>query len=192
MEQTPQMNDGSNAPLARNAEPHLVLVGPMGAGKSTAGRALAAALDRPFSDSDEEISRLLGCSGASYAAHDGVKALHRLEASLVVGALARPEPHVIAAAASVVESALVQRLLAVHAFVVRLTAPPDLLVERAGQGAHRRQMAPEEVAELMTRREWQFDKARDVEVDAQRAVDDVVAEVIRLLPIGDQAGARPR
>ena len=36
---------------------HVVLVGLMGSGKTTAGRALAKALELPFSDSDALIER---------------------------------------------------------------------------------------------------------------------------------------
>lgn len=39
---------------------NLILIGPMGAGKSTVGRRLAAALDRRFVDSDCEIERRCG------------------------------------------------------------------------------------------------------------------------------------
>ena len=41
--------------IARLAGRPLVLVGMMGAGKTTVGRRLAARLDRHFVDSDEEI-----------------------------------------------------------------------------------------------------------------------------------------
>ena len=42
------------------ARGNLFLVGPMGAGKSTIGRRLAAALGREFYDSDREIERRFG------------------------------------------------------------------------------------------------------------------------------------
>ena len=42
---------------AANDAPHLILVGISGAGKSTAGRAAAALLGRPFLDLDSEIER---------------------------------------------------------------------------------------------------------------------------------------
>lgn len=42
------------------ALPNLILVGPMGAGKSTIGRLLAAELSRPFYDSDHEIQARCG------------------------------------------------------------------------------------------------------------------------------------
>ncbi|MEE3214397.1 MAG: shikimate kinase, partial [Pseudomonadota bacterium] len=40
--------------------PNLILIGPMGAGKSTIGRLLAAELSRPFYDSDHEIQARCG------------------------------------------------------------------------------------------------------------------------------------
>ena len=40
----------------------IVLVGLMGAGKSSVGRILAAKLDLPFIDSDDEVETAAGCS----------------------------------------------------------------------------------------------------------------------------------
>ena len=41
---------------------HLSLIGFMGSGKSTLGRALADRLGRPFVDTDAEVERTLGLS----------------------------------------------------------------------------------------------------------------------------------
>ena len=40
----------------------IVLVGLMGAGKTTIGRRLAARLEVPFVDADDEVERAAGCS----------------------------------------------------------------------------------------------------------------------------------
>lgn len=45
------------AELARRIDRPIVLVGMMGVGKSSVGKRLAALLDRPFVDADEEIER---------------------------------------------------------------------------------------------------------------------------------------
>lgn len=43
-------------------QPHLILIGPMGAGKTTIGRRLARAFDLPFVDLDERIQADCGAS----------------------------------------------------------------------------------------------------------------------------------
>jgi len=150
----------------------------MGVGKSTTGRALATQLDWPYADSDEEIERLAGQSGRSLAADVGVPRLHELEAALLLGALARPVPHVIAAAASVVEKALVQRMLPGAAFVVRLTAPVDVIVDRQADGGHRRPMAFDELAAIEARRGPLFAAVEDLVLDAERSTEDLVAAIV--------------
>lgn len=49
---------GKTAPPAQS----VVLVGLMGAGKSTVGRRLARRLGLPFADADAEIEKAAGCS----------------------------------------------------------------------------------------------------------------------------------
>ena len=49
----------------------IVLIGMMGAGKTTVGRRLAAKLDRTFIDSDSEIEKAAGMSIAEYFAAHG-------------------------------------------------------------------------------------------------------------------------
>ena len=49
----------------------IVLVGLMGAGKSTTGRRLAAALKMPFLDADQEIEAAAGMSTSEIFSHHG-------------------------------------------------------------------------------------------------------------------------
>ena len=53
----PGLSSGEIAALARRLNRPIVLVGMMGAGKSTVGRKLAQMLDLPFCDADEEIEK---------------------------------------------------------------------------------------------------------------------------------------
>ena len=50
---------------------HLVLVGLMGAGKSTVGRRCAERLGRPFVDTDEEVERVAGRPVSAVFADEG-------------------------------------------------------------------------------------------------------------------------
>ena len=108
---------------------HIVLVGLMGSGKSTVGRELAGRLDRPFLDNDDMLFRRSGRQARDIERDDGVDTLHRLEAEVLVAALASSEAAVIGAAAASVLEPGVAAVLADHE-VVYLRAPVDVLVER--------------------------------------------------------------
>jgi len=68
----------------------LVLVGGMGAGKSTLGRHLAEGLDRPFHDLDKVIEARQGRPVREIFAEDGEAAFRALESELLPGLLAGP------------------------------------------------------------------------------------------------------
>lgn len=101
----------------------------MGSGKSTIGSRVAAALSLPFLDNDEMLERLTGHSAADLAARDGVDALHRAEAGVLLDALRSPPPSVIAAAASTIANREVRDSLRDHT-VVWLRASPATLAAR--------------------------------------------------------------
>ena len=75
--------------------PHIVVVGSMAVGKSTVGRALAARLDRPFRDSDDDLEAARGPDRSRLAEREGVDALHRWEAEHLLAALAGTPPAVV-------------------------------------------------------------------------------------------------
>ncbi len=109
---------------------HVVLVGPMGSGKTTIGRRVADALGRRFVDNDVSLERRTGRTAMQIAAADGVAVLHREEAAELLAALDDPVDAVIAAAASVVLDETVRARLAAVAWVVWLRAGPATLAAR--------------------------------------------------------------
>lgn len=158
--------------------PHVVVIGMMGVGKSTLGRALAEATGRRYVDSDEDIARLFGASGSSIAEQYGVEQLHVIEAGLLYGALAQSQPSVTTAAASVVEREPIRRAAAERARVVWVTAGLDETIERQRSGDHRRPMSREELARLTERRRPFFEAMADVVVAADRDPELLVHEVL--------------
>jgi len=76
-------------------ERSLVLVGLMGAGKSTVGRRLASALRLPFHDADQEIEAAAGCSISDFFERYGEKAFREGERKVIARLLAGPR-HVLA------------------------------------------------------------------------------------------------
>jgi shikimate kinase len=75
----------------------IVLVGLMGAGKTTVGRGLAAALDLPFKDADAEIERAADRSVAEIFAEHGEAAFRDGERRVIARLLTQEPPHVLAA-----------------------------------------------------------------------------------------------
>lgn len=158
----------------------------MGVGKSTLGRLLADALSCNYFDSDDDINRLFGTSGGVLAERFDVPALHRIEAGVVLGALAREEPAVITAAASVVEDAAVREAVSHRADVVWLHAELDEVLRRQGEGDHRRPMDRDELAALAERRIPLFEVMADVKVladgDPSWLVDLVLTNLHNVQP----------
>lgn len=164
------------------ASPHLVLVGMMGAGKTTTGRVLAQRLGRPLRDSDEDVEALLGVTGAELAAAGRVDDLHALEEAVLLGALAVPEPLVVAAAGWVVESPLCREVLARRAWVVHLDLPLAEIRRRIPTGDHRRAVGDDRLAALDARRRPMLSAVRDLRVDATRPTAALVDEIAVALP----------
>jgi shikimate kinase len=117
---------------------HVVLMGLMGAGKTTVGRALAERLGWPLDDSDLSIEARQGATVRELSERLGVAAMHRLEAEHLLGALAQPQPSVVCAAASVVEDeACVAALARGDVFPVWLELDVQTLAARFSSGPHR-------------------------------------------------------
>ena len=146
---------------------HIVLLGPMGAGKTTVGRLLAAALDRPFHDSDAEIERATGRTSRQIAATEGVPDLHAVEAEVFLAAVRDPVPAVVAAAASVVDTEAGLVGLARQCCVL-LETPVDELAERTHEPGHRRPTSIEERAALLQRRENTWRRMSAVIIDTSQ------------------------
>lgn len=77
-------------PLARPLPRSLVLVGLMGAGKTSIGRRLAKVLDTPFTDADEEIVTAAGMSIPDIFALYGEPRFRELERRVVARLLEQP------------------------------------------------------------------------------------------------------
>lgn len=110
----------------------IVLVGLMGAGKSTVGRRLARRLNLPFVDSDIEIEEAAGTSTADlferYGEHDFRDGERRLVARLVDGTV-----RVIATGGGAFIDPRTRQLLNERAITVWLDAPVEVLAERTAR-----------------------------------------------------------
>ena len=146
----------------------IVLVGLMGAGKTTVGRRLAAVLGLPFLDADEEIERAAGLPVAEIFARHGEPDFRRGERKVIERLLHGPV-HVLATGGGAFMDAETRQMLREHATSVWLRADLDVLMRRVEKRENRpllRQGNPREImARLMAERYPVYAEA-DMTVDS--------------------------
>ena len=123
------------------ATPHwrtrpLVLVGLMGAGKSSVGKRLAKQLGWRFVDSDEEIEAAAGCSISDIFAIHGEPIFRDLERR-VIARLLGAEPLVLATGGGAWMQPPVREVIRAQATSVWLRAEIEVLLERVSRRDHR-------------------------------------------------------
>lgn len=159
---------------------HIVLVGLMGSGKTTVGAALAARLEWPHRDSDDEIARAHGMSAREIAARDGIAHLHALELDHLLRTLADPTRSVISAAASVIDEPAGRSAIAADDVeVIWLRADPATLASRTAAAIATHRPSPEPIEAQAARRDPLYAAVADrtVEVD-DRSIDQIVDAVL--------------
>lgn len=107
----------------------VVMVGMMGAGKTAIGRALAARLDVPFLDSDEEIERAAAMTIAEIFARDG-EAFFRDRETQVLARLLDGAPAVLSTGGGAYLAENNRQMITARGVAVWLRADLDLLWER--------------------------------------------------------------
>ncbi|HWD24862.1 MAG TPA: bifunctional shikimate kinase/3-dehydroquinate synthase [Acidimicrobiales bacterium] len=123
----------------------VVVVGPMGSGKTTIGTRLASAIGRPFRDSDAEIAHRERITTEQFMRSRGRDALHRLEREILLDVLDSDDLVVFAAAAGVVDDPACLAALDASAVTVVLEASRSTLLDRIGDGKGRPIDAPVDV-----------------------------------------------
>ena len=102
-----------------NPAPNLVLVGPMGAGKSSLARRLAARLRLDFVDADRRLEQAAGASVALIFEHEG-EAGFRAREERLLAELLQGNGVAIATGGGAVLSAATREALRTRAFVVHV------------------------------------------------------------------------
>ena len=109
----------------------IVMVGLMGAGKTSVGRALARSLGIPFVDSDKEIEKISGCSVVDIFAMYGEKEFRRVEERVIERLLDTPPlVKVISTGEGAFITDAVRKLVLERATTIWLRADLELLVKR--------------------------------------------------------------
>jgi shikimate kinase len=171
----------------------VVLVGFMGAGKSTVGRIVAERLGVAFADSDDVITRRTGRTPREIFATDGEGAFRALEREVVRDLVALREPGlgtgvpvgVVALGGGAVEDAGTRQVL--HgARVVHLEVSLESFRARVGRDPGRPVLARPDLPEIFAARQIAYREVADVVVRTDgltpAAVADQVLAALSALP----------
>jgi shikimate kinase len=115
----------------------ILLVGMMGAGKTTAGRRVAGHLGWDYVDSDADVERVTGSTVPELFARRGEQAFRDAEADALRRACASTAPVVVSVAGGAVLRPENRELLRSCGRVIWLRARPETLASRVGDGAGR-------------------------------------------------------
>ncbi|MCT9000828.1 shikimate kinase [Microbacterium memoriense] len=159
-------------------ESAIVLIGPMGAGKTSIGRRVARALGVPFADSDKIVVRDHG-SIAELFAHGGEAHFRELERTAVREALAGGG--VVALGGGAVLDEQTRADLARHR-VVQLTVEPRVVAARIAGDARPLVAGKDPIARwtrILEERQPIYDAVADVTFDTSSGpLADIVAKIV--------------
>lgn len=156
----------------------IVLIGFMGAGKTTVGRLLADRLGRPFADSDEVIEDAEAVAIRDIFEARGEAAFRRIEATVITDLLAGPEV-VLALGGGALTTPGVRQALAGHRVVLLDLALAEAL-ERVASDPGRPMLRRPDLSGLYNERQDAYRDAADVVVavsgrSPREVVDDVLS-----------------
>jgi shikimate kinase len=161
--------------------PRCVLVGPMGAGKTTVGELVAAALDVPFRDTDLDIVASVGKPISEIFVDDGEDAFRAIERAAVATALTTCDG-VLALGGGAVLAEETRVLLRGHT-VVYLSVELGDALSRVGFGAGRPLLTVNPRATLKylleQRRPLYLEVATSTVVTDGRKPEEIAEEVLR-------------
>lgn len=169
-----------------NKKRNIILIGPMGAGKSSVGKRLAQALDFPFMDTDHEIEARLKVSISTIFDVEGEAGFRQREAQVIADLVEHGSRKVLATGGGAV--ILPENRIELKAFgtVVYLSSSVKQLVERTRHDTARPLLQGVDhekvLSELMKVREPFYREVADIVLHTERkSINRVVQEILTAL-----------
>lgn len=163
---------------------NIYLVGPMGAGKSTIGRVLAAELHLSFRDSDRVIEERTGADIPWIFDMEGEEGFREREAA-VLTELSREQNVVIATGGGIILRPQNRQTMQLSGYVCYLTASIEQLVERTARDKKRPLLQVEnprqKIIDLLALRDPLYREAADFIINTDRRSPKLVAQEISSL-----------
>ncbi len=164
---------------------NLFLVGPMGAGKTSVGRALAHALGKPFYDSDQMLEKQLGATLSWIYDLEGLAGYRQREATLI-DELTQQGPMVLSTGGDCIEVPAIRDCLVERGLVIYMAVSLETQIKRLKRDRRRPQLQGEDpvtvLIKLWEEREPLYERIADFTVATdERSVRSVRDEVLAWL-----------
>lgn len=163
---------------------NVYLVGPMGAGKSTIGRVLAAELHLSFRDSDRVIEERTGADIPWIFDMEGEEGFRDRESAVLVE-LSQAKGAVIATGGGIILRGQNCEIMKASGYICYLTASIEQLVERTARDKKRPLLQVEnprqKIIELVALRDPLYRSAADFIINTDRRPPKLVAQEISAL-----------
>mgnify|MGYP001823587701 FL=1 len=162
---------------------NIILVGPMGVGKTTIGSHLARKLKYDFVDSDTEIEKRTGASISLIFDIEGEEGFRKREAQMISELTERRHIVLSTGGGSVLDETSRQNIRS-RGFVVYLKASVDILYQRLKKSRNRPLMETEDklkvIEDLLAEREPLYLAVADITIATDgRSAQDVAREIYK-------------
>jgi len=158
----------------------IVLIGMMGAGKSTIGASLSTLTGWPYIDNDQVVEQMVGMPTRDLLQQRGVEAMRAAESAAAIHVLTMPAPLIAGVAAGIVLDPAVSAQVHDGAFVVFLRARIETLAKRV-EGTYRPWLGDDPEAtlrKLYVGREPLYEKLGHLVLDVDDTSPDADAQRI--------------
>ncbi len=161
---------------------NIILIGPMGAGKSTIGRQLSNSLKLPFKDSDHEIVARTGASIPLIFEIEGEEGFRKRETTMLAE-LSALDGVILATGGGAVLKPENRQMLSSRGVVIYLYATLDQLFQRTSKDRNRPLLQTENprarLEEIMAERDPIYRDLADLVIHTDdRSVRSVVKEIV--------------
>jgi shikimate kinase len=163
-----------------NLSKPLVLVGLMGAGKTTVGRRLAQTLDIPFVDSDQEIIEAAGCSISDIFEMYGEDVFRDLERKVMLRLLSG-EPCVLATGGGAFMNETIREAIRTQSISIWLRAELEVLLERVSRRDSRPLLKTGDKKQILERlmdERYPIYQTADITIDSGHSSHEKVVDAI--------------
>lgn len=166
--------------MAVDGSERVFLVGMVGAGKTTVGRALSDRTGWPYLDNDDLVHTMTGRESADIFETDGEDVLHVAEIQALDVAFGMEPPLIVGVAGAVVTDPAAREALREGGYVVWLRARAETLSARVGSGEGRRADSanPDWIRARLREREPLYAAVAHQIVDVDYAEPEALAETI--------------